>query len=192
MSHDRDTRRFETLAVHVGADPDPATGAVTPPIHLSTTFEREPDGSYPHGYIYTRSDNPNRLALEQCLTTLESGAVAAAFASGSAASASVFRLLGPGDHVVVPDDLYHGIAKMLQQTLEPWGLQMSFVDLTDLDALRDALRPNTKLVWIETPSNPLLKITDVAAVADIAHQHGAIVACDNTWSPPRLQPVLSS
>lgn len=190
MSQNNRSRRLETLAIHLGAEPDPATGAVTPPIHLSTTFEREPDGSYPHGYVYTRSENPNRLALEHCLAKLEGGAAAAAFASGSAAAASVFRLLGPGDHVIVPDDLYHGVAKMLQQTLAPWGLQMSFVDSTDLDAVRGALRQNTKLVWIETPSNPLLKITDIAAVADIAHEHGAIVACDNTWAPPGVQPVL--
>ena len=182
---------LETLAVHAGLEPDPATGAVVPPIHLSTTFEREKDGSFPHGHIYTRTSNPNRGALERLLVTLEGGAAAAAFSSGSAAAGSIFRALRPGEHAVVPDDMYHGIRKLLQEVFVPWGLELSFVDLTDLDALKSALKPNTKLVWVETPSNPLLKITDIAAVADLAHEAGAWVACDNTWTPPPLQPAFA-
>ena len=182
--------KLETLAVHTAAEPDPATGAVTAPIHLSTTFEREADGSFPHGYIYTRTENPNRLALEEVLKTLENGVAAAAFSSGSAAAGAVFRALRPGDHAVIPDDMYHGLRKLLNGVFVPWGLELTPVDMTDLDAVQAALKPNTKLVWIETPSNPMLKITDVAAVAELAESVGARVACDNTWTPPRLQPVF--
>ena len=186
------TKRYnlETLAVHAGLETDPTTGAVTPPIHLSTTFEREKDGSYPHGHVYTRTSNPNRAALEETLARLENGAAAAAFSSGSAAAGAVFRALRPGDHAVVPDDMYHGISKLLKEVLIPWGLAVDFVDLTDLDALRSSIRKETKLVWLETPSNPLLKITDIAAVAEIAHEAGAWVASDSTWTPPPLQPAF--
>jgi cystathionine gamma-synthase len=146
--------KLETLAVHAGAEPDAATGAITPPIHLTTTFERQPDGSYPHGYIYTRTNNPNREALERALAVLEGGEAAACFASGSAAVAAIFRTLRPGDHVVAPDDLYHGITKLLKQVFVPWGLQVSFVDTSDAETVRRAWRENTKLLWLETPSNP--------------------------------------
>ncbi|WP_218082939.1 trans-sulfuration enzyme family protein [Anthocerotibacter panamensis] len=179
--------RIETLAIHAGQHTDPTTGAVIPPIHLSTTFEREADGTFAHGYIYTRSGNPNREALEQCLQALEGGAGAAAFASGSAATMAVFQALAPGDHVLAPTDSYHGTAYLLRQVFIPWGLQVSFVDLTDLDAVAAALQPNTRLVWIETPSNPLLKIVDLAGVTELAHRAGVRVACDNTWATPILQ-----
>lgn len=182
---------LETLAIHAGNPVDSATGAITPPIHLSTTFERAADGSFPNGYIYTRSDNPNRKALEQNLTILENGADAAAFASGSAAASAIFRALRPGDHAIVPDDMYHGIRKLLQQVFIPWGLNISFVDMTDLSAIKNAFESSTKLVWIETPSNPSFKITDIAAVTELAQAHGAVVACDNTWTPPALQPVFA-
>ena len=182
--------RLETLAVHAGLETDPATGALIPPIHLSTTFEREKDGSFPHGHIYTRTSNPNRAALEEALVRLEQGTSAAAFSSGSAAAGAIFRALRPGEHAIVPDDMYHGIAKLLKEVFVPWGLAVDFVDLTDLDALKKALRAETKLVWLETPSNPLLKITDIAAVSEIAHAAGAKVACDNTWTPPPLQPAF--
>lgn len=182
--------KFETLAIHAGTEIDPATGAVSPPIYLSTTFARAPDGSYPHGYVYTRSGNPNRAALERLLTVLEGGAAAAAFASGSAAAGAIFRALRPGDHAVVPQDLYHGLQKLLHQVILPWGLALSVVDMTDPAALKSALRETTRLVWLETPSNPLLKITDIAAVTALAHEVGARVVCDNTWTPPPLQPVF--
>ncbi len=184
-------RKFETLAIHAGAEIDPATKAVTSPIYPSTTFEREADGSYPQGYSYTRSGNPNRAALEHCLSTLEGGAAAAAFSSGSAAAASIFRALSPGDHVLAPDDMYHGIVKMLTEVFIPWGLKPSFVDFSDLANVRANLRHNTKLIWLETPSNPLLKITDIEAVAELARSAGALLACDNTWTPPALQPVFA-
>ena len=191
MGADLKDLKLETLAVHAGTEPDPATGAVTPPIHLSTTFERAPDGSYPHGYIYGRTDNPNRQALEHALATLEGGEAAACFASGSAAAAAILRTLRPGDHVLAPDDLYHGITKLLKQVFVPWGLKVDFVDTSAVDAVKAAWRANTKLLWLETPSNPLLKISDVAALSEFAHNQGAIVVCDATWTPPTVQRSLT-
>jgi cystathionine gamma-synthase len=181
--------RIETLAVHAGHAIDPATGAVAAPIHLSTTFERDAEGGYPHGYSYGRSANPNRHALEEGLAALEGGADAAAFSSGLAASSAILQSLAPGDHVVAPTDVYHGMTKLLREIFTRWGLEVSFVDMTDLDAIKRALRPETKLVWVETPSNPRLKITDIARVTEIAHAGGAICACDNTWSPIVQRPL---
>lgn len=180
--------RFETLAIHADHDVDPTTGAVTPPLHLSTTFEREADGSYPHGYIYIRTENPTRVALERLLATLEGGADgaadAAAFASGAAATAAVFQSLAPGDHVLAPSDVYHGTAKLLRDVFGPWGLSVDFVDMSHLEAVEAALRPSTRLLWVETPSNPLLKISDLRRLCALAHGVGAVVACDNTWATP--------
>jgi cystathionine gamma-synthase len=181
----------ETLAVHAGRQHDDPTGAVMPPIHLSTTFERSADGTYPTQYVYTRSENPNRIALEECLAALEGGAAAAAFASGMAAIAATLQTLKPGDHVLLPDDLYHGTRRYVQEILGPWGLAHDFIDMTDLATVARMLRPATRLVWVETPSNPLLKITDIAAVAELAHAHGARVAVDNTWASPIGQQPLA-
>ena len=185
----------ETTAAQAAHHPDPATGAVAPPIYLSTTFERDPDGEYSRGFVYSRSDNPNRQSLEHLLALLESGeagdAVAAAFSSGSAATATVFQALAPGDHVIAPDDCYHGTARLLREVFAPWGLQTTFVDMTDADNVRDAVQPNTRLIWVETPSNPLLKITDIAEMASIAQSAGALCACDNTWASPMLQQPLA-
>jgi cystathionine gamma-synthase len=182
--------RIETLAVHAGHGVDPSTGAVTPPIQLSTTFERSEDGSYPHGHLYSRTSNPNREALEQCLSSLEGGTATAAFASGSAATMSIFQSLAPQDHVLAPKDAYHGTAKLLTEIFIPWGLAVTFVDMTDLDQVQEAIQPNTKLIWTETPSNPLLKITDITKVANLAHDIGAQCVCDNTWATPILQRPL--
>jgi cystathionine gamma-synthase len=179
--------KIETLAVHAGRDVDPSTGAVTPPIHLSTTFAREADGTYPRGYSYSRANNPTREALEKCLAALEGGVAAAAFSSGSAATLAVFQALSPGDHVIAPGDVYHGTARLLREVFAPWGLQTSFVDMSDPREVERALRANTKLIWVETPSNPLLKITDIARMAGIAHGARALCACDNTWATPILQ-----
>ena len=181
--------RVETLAVHAGHEVDAATGAVATPIHLSTTFERDAEGNYPHGYIYGRSANPNRHALEVALAALEGGEEAAAFASGLAASSAVLQSTASGDHVVAPTDVYHGMTKLLREIYMRWGLEVTFVDMTNLEAVRSAIRPQTKLIWIETPSNPLLKITDIAAVAEIARAAGAICACDNTWAPIVQRPL---
>ena len=181
--------RVETLAVHAGHEVDAATGAVATPIHLSTTFERDGEGNYPHGYIYGRSANPNRHALEVALAALEGGTEAAAFASGLAASSAVLQALATRDHVIAPTDVYHGMTKLLREVYMRWGLEVSFVDMTKLDDVKSAIRSTTKLIWIETPSNPLLKITDIAAVAEIAHAAGATCACDNTWAPIVQRPL---
>jgi len=182
--------RIETLAVHAGHDIDPATAAVTPAIHMSTTFARDADGSYRAGYLYSRYTNPNRASLELCVARLEGGAVAAAFSSGSAATMTLLQAVGPAAHVVLPEDAYFGSIKLARDVFGPWGMELSTVDMTHLDQLEDAMRPNTKLVWVETPSNPLLNIVDIAAVADIAHRAGAVCAVDNTWGTPVLQRPL--
>ena len=182
--------RIETVAVHAGTHVDPATGAVTQAIHPSTTFERDPDGSYPRGFLYSRNNNPNREALEDCLAALEGGAAGAAFASASAATAAVLMTLQPGDHVVAPLDAYHGTSRLLRETFARWKLDTTFVDMTDLAAVRAAVRASTRLVWVETPSNPLWKIIDIAAVAEIARGAGARYVCDNTTATPILQSPL--
>ncbi len=179
--------RIETIAVHAGHGVDPTTGAVAPPICLSTTFERDPDGSYPRGHLYARNSNPNRDALEACLAELEGGVAAAAFASGTAATLAVFHTLAPGDHVIAPQDVYHGTARLLREHMAPWGLTATFVDMTDPEHVRSALTPRTRLIWVETPSNPMLKISDVGAIADLAHAAGALCVCDNTFATPVLQ-----
>jgi cystathionine gamma-synthase len=156
---------------------------------LSTTFERDAEGGYPHGYVYARSANPTRHALEEGLAALEGGEAAAAFGSGLAASSAILQTLSPGDHVVAPTDVYHGMTKLLREVFVRWGLEVSFVDMTKPDEIEQALRTRTKLVWVETPSNPLLKITDIARVAEIAHAAGALCACDNTWAPIVQRPL---
>ena len=185
------TYRFETLAVHAGHGVDPATGAVVDPIHLSTTFEREADGTYPRGYLYSRNGNPNRNGLETALAALEGGEVCATFGSGLAAVTAIFQGLQPGDHVLAPLDIYHGTANVLKHLFAKWQVSASFVDMTQLDVVAAALQPNTRIVWIETPSNPLLQCVDIAALADLAHQAGARAIADNTFASPVLQRPLA-
>ena len=180
--------RIETLAVHAGHAIDPATGAVSEPIHLSTTFERDVEGTYSRGFMYTRNNNPNRQSLEQGISALEGGTAAAAFASGTGASMSIFQTLAPGDHILAHVDAYYGTSRLLREIFGRWRLDVSFVEMSDLRAVEEALRPKTKLAWIETPSNPLLKIVDLAAVAEIVHGAGAICVCDNTWAPALQRP----
>ncbi|MBV9891422.1 MAG: aminotransferase class V-fold PLP-dependent enzyme [Rhizobacter sp.] len=183
--------RFETLAVHAGHGVDPATGAVTPPIHLSTTFERAADGAYPHGFVYARNHNPNRNGLEEALAALEGGAACAAFSSGLAAVTAVLQGLAPGDHVIAPSDIYHGTANVLKHLFAKWTVDATFVDMTSADAIAAALRPQTRLVWIETPSNPLLRCVDIEQAAALAHRGGARAVCDNTFASPALQSPLA-
>jgi cystathionine gamma-synthase len=182
--------KLETLVVHAGRSPDPATGAVREPIHLATTFERSGDGSYPHGYYYSRSGNPNRTSLERAVTALEHGQDAVAFASGSAATLAVFALAAPGGRIVCGADCYHGTAKQLREIVPSWGVGVEFVDTTDLTAVSQALDRETTLLWFETPSNPLVRIADIAALADLAHERGTLVGCDNTFASPVLQQPL--
>ena len=182
--------RIETLAIHAGQDIEPTSGSGIPPIYLTTTFERAADGSFPHGYIYTRNGNPNRTMLETCLAALEGGAGAAAFGSGLAATQAILQCLRPGDHVVAPDDAYHGVTRLLREIMAPWGLEFTRVDMSDPANVRAAIRPGTRLVWVETPSNPLLKVADIAAIAAVAHDAGARCAVDNTWATPFQQRPL--
>jgi cystathionine gamma-synthase len=175
---------FETLAVHASASPDPVTGALVPAIQPSTTFQRSQDGSFPSGYEYIRDANPNRRALEVAIASLESGASAVAFASGMAATMAVFQTLAPGDHVVAPVDAYFGTTKLLREHFCPWGLEVSFVDMTNLSAVQAAVRPTTRLIWTETPSNPTIAVTDLKGIVSIAKSVGALTACDNTWATP--------
>jgi cystathionine gamma-synthase len=181
---------FETRAVHTAAAVDPVTGAVSPALHLSTTFQRAPDGSFPSGYVYIRDANPNRSALETALAELEGGSSAAAFSSGMAATMAIFQSLRPGDHVIGPLDAYYGTGKVLTDHFMPWGLEVSLVDTTDLAVVKKAFRPTTRLVWTETPSNPTIAVTDLAAVAQLTHAAGALMATDNTWATPFLQRPL--
>jgi cystathionine gamma-synthase len=182
--------RIETIAVHAGTRVDPGTGAVAPAIHPSTTFERDPDGAYPRGFLYSRNSNPNRVALEECLAALEGGEDAAAFASASAATSAILLALAPGDHVVAPIDAYHGTLRLLRETFARWGLDTAFVDMTDAAAVGAAIGARTRLVWVETPSNPLWTVADIAAIGEMARRAGAVYVCDNTTATPVLQSPL--
>jgi cystathionine gamma-synthase len=181
----------DTLAVHGAHGADASTGAVAPAIQLSTTFERSADGTLPHGYIYGRDANPNRVALERVLAALEGGAAAAAFASGQAATMAVFQSLSPGDHAVLPGSVYYGTKKLVDQVFARWGLVTTSVDMRDANNVAAVLRPQTKLVWVETPSNPLLAVADIARIAAMARQAGALCAVDNTWATPLGQKPLA-
>jgi len=183
--------KFETLAIHTGRHIDPLTKAVAQPIHLSSTFQRDADGEYSSGFSYSRDDNPNRKALEHCLATLEGGKEGLAFASGLAVASAVLQGLEPGDHAIFPDDVYWALRKVIGDVFKHAGLLVDYVDMTDLDAVRAAIRPATRLVWVESPSNPLLKITDLAAVAQIARDAKAISLCDGTFASPVLQRPLA-
>lgn len=183
-------QRLETLAVHAGQPADPATGSVVGPIHLSTTYERDIDGSYPRGFSYSRSGNPNRNALETCISALEGGSRALAFGSGLAVAAAVVQTLHPGDHIVAPDDVYHGFKKLLATVFANAGLTTSYVDMTRPANVAACVHANTKLIWIETPSNPLLKIVDLEKIAHIATRAGVTTVCDGTLATPVLQRPL--
>lgn len=183
-------RQFETLAAHAGITPEPVAGGLTPPIHLSTTFERAADGTYPRGYMYGRADNPTRHTLEAALATLEGGAACAAFSSGHASVHALLAALKPGDRVVMPSDVYHGIRTMTMDLFGGWGLKATFADLWDEKAAARALEGGARLVWAETPSNPLLRVTDIERLAGQAKKAGAIFAVDNTWASPALQRPL--
>jgi len=177
----------ETQAIHATNLLDETAGAIATPIFLSTTFTRDPDGSYPKGHMYSRNSNPNRDALEKGLAALEGGAKAFAFGSGLAAISAVFQCLKSGDHILMPSVGYYASMKLAEEIMGPWGLLMSQVDMEDLDAIRDAIQANTKLIWIETPANPLLGISDIQAISSLAHSQGIKVAVDNTIATPILQ-----
>jgi cystathionine gamma-synthase len=181
---------FETRAIHVGQDPEPITGAVTVPIFQTSTFAQPRVGEHT-GYEYARTGNPTRTALQECLAALEDTDEAVCFASGLAAEDAIFRLLSPGDHVVMANDVYGGTWRQIAQVHRRWGIEVTAVDLADLDAVTAAITPATRMVWAETPSNPLLKVLDLAALAAIAHDHGALLVADNTFATPYLQQPTS-
>jgi len=190
MSRRAEAGRFATRAVHGGLGPDAATGAVNTPISLSSTFAQDGVGGH-QGYDYGRSGNPSRSALEQHLALLEGAAMGLCFASGLAAEDAILRLCRPGDHVLLSNDAYGGTWRLVSKVHAPAGLQFSTVDLCDLEAVEAAIQPNTKLVWVETPTNPLLRVVDIAAVAELAHRRGAACVVDNTFATPYLQQPLS-
>jgi cystathionine gamma-synthase len=179
--------KFETLAIHAGGEPDPSTGAIAPPIHLSTTFEHAPDGAALHGFTYIREANPTQARLEESLAAIDSAAAALAFASGMAASAALLQSLPRGAHVLIPDDGYYAVRALAHDYFPRWGLEHDFVAMDDLDAVRAAMRDTTRALWAETPSNPLMKICDLAALAALAHGRGAIFVVDGTFATPALQ-----
>src|SRR5881397_2711355 len=182
---------FETLAIHAGQDPDPLTGAVVPAIYQVSTYKQDGVGGLRGGYEYSRSANPTRTALESCLAALEGGARGLAFASGLAAEDTVLRTIcKPGDHVVIPGDAYGGTYRLFARVLERWGLDYTPVAQQDLDGVRAAIRDTTRIVWCETPTNPLLNVADIAALAGIARDAGAHLVVDNTFASPALQRPL--
>ncbi|MFI6517107.1 cystathionine gamma-synthase [Spirillospora sp. NPDC050679] len=183
---------FETLAIHAGQEPDPTTGAVVPPIYQVSTYKQDGIGGLRGGYEYSRSANPTRTALEVCLAEVEGGSRGLAFASGLAAEDTLLRTVcRPGDHVIIPDDAYGGTYRLFAKVAEPWGVRFDPVPLGDAAAVRAAVRPETKMIWVETPTNPLLGVADIAALAGIAHEGGALLAVDNTFASPYLQRPLA-
>ena len=183
--------RKETLAIHSTHLKDETAASIAPPVFLSTTFERSEDGSYPKGHMYSRNSNPNRDVLEKGLAQLEGGEIAYVFGSGLAAVSAVFQCLKSGDHVLMPIVGYYASYKLAEEIMSPWGLQVSQVDMTDLAAIESAIRPETKLIWVETPANPLLTLSDIAAICQIAHARGIFVGVDNTMASPILQNPFS-
>jgi cystathionine gamma-synthase/cystathionine gamma-lyase len=185
-----DHRDLDTLAVHAAQQPDPETGAVMPPIHLSTTFAQDGPGQH-RGFEYSRTDNPTRRTLEGCIAALEGGRHGIAFASGCAATTTVLQLLSPGDHVVACDDVYGGTHRIIERIFVPAGIRVSWVDMTDLQQVAAAFEDATRLCWLETPTNPLLKVADVEAIARLSRARGVALAVDNTFATPVLQRPLS-
>lgn len=185
--------KFETLSIHAGQEPDPTTGAVMTPIYQTSTYKQDGVGGLRGGYEYSRTGNPTRAALETCLAELESGQFGLAYASGLAATDNVLRLFAPGDHILAGNDVYGGTFRLFERVLRPFGLDFSYVDTTDLEQVRTNLRPNTRLIWLETPTNPLLRVSDIAAIAEIAHQQNTppLLAVDNTFATPYLQRPLT-
>jgi cystathionine gamma-synthase len=184
---------FESRAIHAGYDPDPTTGAVIPPIYATSTYKQDGVGGLRGGYEYSRSGNPTRTALEECIASLEEGAHGFAFASGLAAEHTLLRALcSPGDHVVIPNDAYGGSWRLFEKVELPWGLEHTPAPVSDVDAVAAAIRPGqTKILWVETPTNPLLNIGDIARLADVAHEAGALLIVDNTFASSYLQQPLT-
>lgn len=183
---------FETRAIHAGQEPDPVTGAVIPPIYQTSTFKQDGVGGLREGYEYSRSANPTRAALEENLASIESGKFGFAFASGLAAEDTLLRaVLRPGDHIVIPNDAYGGTFRLIARVLKEWGVSFSTAPVHNLDAIEKAITKETKLIWTETPTNPLLNVADIKAISDLAHSHSALLVVDNTFASPYLQQPLT-
>src|SRR5438477_2535415 len=191
MGTDSRGHGFSTRAIHAGQPADPATGATVVPIYATSTYTQAGPGQH-KGYEYSRSGNPTRAALETCLAALEGGEVGLAFASGLAATTAVFQgLLKPGDEVVAAADLYGGTYRLLEKVFRPWGLHAHYTDDASPAGFAKLMTPKTKMVWIETPTNPLLQILDIATLADLSHKHGALFVVDNTFASPYLQTPIA-
>ncbi|WP_422927147.1 cystathionine gamma-synthase [Singulisphaera sp. PoT] len=190
MADDRPEHGFSTLSIHAGQDADPATGATVVPIYATSTYTQAAPGQH-KGFEYSRSGNPTRAALETCLAALEGGERGLAFASGLAATTAVLSTLRPGDEVVAAADLYGGTFRLLERVFKPWGLVPRYTEDISTAGFASLLTPKTKLVWIETPTNPLLQILDIAAIAELSHKHGALLAVDNTFASPYLQKPIA-
>ncbi len=178
---------LQTKSIHAGRKVDPSTGAVTPALHTSTTFERDADGEFSRGYAYIRDTTPNRDSLEACITALEGGDQTICFSSGMAASLAVFQSLSPKDHVLLHRDVYYGVRELMEGFFAKWGLEHTFLDMRNIDEVRAACRPSTKMFWLETPTNPLIEVVDISPVADAARAAGALLVCENTFATPVLQ-----
>ena len=189
MPEEEDSWGFSTRALHVGQGPDPATGAVVQPIHMATTFAQQGVGKH-QGFEYSRTGNPTRNALEECLASLEDAKHCLAFSSGLGAETTLMLLLNPGDRVVYMEDVYGGTFRLFDKVLKRYGLEFSAIDASDIDAVEKAMTPQTRMVWLESPTNPLLRVVDIDAVSEVAHGHGAIVCVDNTFATPFLQQPL--
>jgi cystathionine beta-lyase/cystathionine gamma-synthase len=189
LAEGKESWGFATRALHVGQGPDPATGAVVQPIHLATTFAQQGVGKH-KGFEYSRSGNPTRAALEECMAGLEDASHCLAFSSGLGAETTLLLLLGPGDHVVYMEDVYGGTFRLFDKVLKRYGLTFSAVDAGDMDAVERSITPATRLLWLESPTNPLMRIVDIDAVSEVAHSHGTMVCVDNTFATPYLQQPL--
>lgn len=189
---DNEQYQFSTRAIRAGQEFDPTTGAVVPPVYFTSTFVQDGIGGFRGGYEYARGGNPTRDSLQELLASLEGGRSAFSFASGLAAEDALLRaVLKPGDHIVMGNDVYGGTHRLVSRVFVPWGVSISTVEMSDLDAVRHAIRPDaTRILWIETPSNPLMKISDIAALAELGHEFGALVVVDNTFASPYLQRPL--
>jgi cystathionine gamma-synthase len=186
------THGFDTLAIHAGQEPDPRTGAVVPPIYQTSTYAQHGVGEPRLGYEYSRTDNPTRDALQECLAALEGGRHGLVFASGLAAEDTLLRTVcKPGDHVVIPNDAYGGTFRLFAKVARKWGLNFDVADLSDVDAARARTTDGTRVIWVETPTNPLLNIADIASLAQLAHDRGALLVVDNTFASPYLQQPLA-
>ncbi|MDZ7716266.1 MAG: aminotransferase class I/II-fold pyridoxal phosphate-dependent enzyme [Balneolaceae bacterium] len=183
--------RTETKAIHAAMEVENPNLDIVPPVHRSTVYQLDKEGRSEGDWHYTRLENPNRVQWEHVLKVMEEGEATAAFSSGVAAASAVLRSLEPGDHIIIPEDVYAGNRKLVKQLMEPWGLQADFIDMTDLENIKNHIKENTTLIWIESPSNPLMNIMDISAIGNIAHENDAIVCVDNTWPTPINQMPLN-